>query len=219
VIIGSIVGAIVAIGAAFAIRASGQTPSTLLLAIGTVLLAAPLAYAGYHFLRSDELGGYTGIELLTRTAICSAVFAATWAVYYMLGLYFGHKTMADISVAEMAIFMGIMVGIGAFASFATLELEAGQAVLHYFLFFIVTFLLANTAGVTLGEPLANPDQKTQRQVVAPAKTPQSGTIPARGTTPTGTTPAGTAPAGTGTAPAGTTPAGTAPKPNAPNSKS
>src|SRR5262249_13886335 len=59
---------------AFLLR--GQKPeskSYLLLAAGAIVLGPPLAWAGYSFLRDDELEGYQGTNLALRSVACGLV--------------------------------------------------------------------------------------------------------------------------------------------------
>ena len=53
------------------------------------LLAPPLAFGGYTFLRDEELEPYRGLNLLIRATVCGTVYAALWAAYAFLpGLVF-----------------------------------------------------------------------------------------------------------------------------------
>lgn len=124
------------------------------LALGVVSLSYPVAWAGYAFLRDDELGGYFGKELAIRLGACSAFFALTWGLYWGLAFYLGNKSLAQVDGISFAIFLALMLGIGAFASLASLEMEFGQSLLHYALYLGITILLALTAGAEIAEPLS-----------------------------------------------------------------
>lgn len=145
-----------AIGAVLGLRLSGQPLMFWHLSLGAILLAPPVAMFGYTFLRDDDLEGYSGREYLIRLAICSVLFAATWLLYYLSGVYFEYKTLAEIPVMHMAVAMFVMIAIGTGISVSTFELEVGQSILHYLGYFLVSFLLAWGAGLALGEPLAAP---------------------------------------------------------------
>ncbi len=144
------------LGTAIGYRVSGTPPTTAILAIGAILLAPPIVMLGYTFFRDDELEGYEGQEYWIRTAICSALFAASWLIYVGLAYYFEHKTLAEVSPTFMAIFFAAMLGLGLTASLVTFELEVGQAALHYLVYFAACFILAMIMGVELAEPLASP---------------------------------------------------------------
>jgi hypothetical protein len=71
-----ILGAIVVVlGVAWMFRSPTGDVPTLLLVFGALALAPPLAWAGYTFLRDDELEPFRGRELWLRVGICSAVYA------------------------------------------------------------------------------------------------------------------------------------------------
>ena len=74
-------------------RAAGAIPRQECSAIsitilGSVLLGPPLAFAGYTFLRDDELEPYRGTEVLLRSLACGLVFAAIWGAYWFVFAYF-----------------------------------------------------------------------------------------------------------------------------------
>ena len=60
-----------------------------ILAGGAVLLGPLLAWAGYGFLRDQELEPHAGVTLWVRSAIAGAVFAVSWLVYMTLALQLG----------------------------------------------------------------------------------------------------------------------------------
>lgn len=154
VILGASLGSFSVLAIAFGLGLSGSEPPTVLLAIASVLLAAPLVILGYWFLQSDELEGFTGSQLFARCGIVSVVFAALWAVYAFVPAYvLGHESMADYGGLEMVIIIPIMIALGTLASVLALELEVTQGVLHYMLYLAVTFLLAWLAGTHLASPL------------------------------------------------------------------
>ncbi len=182
--IGIVSGVVLIFIAAIAIRftANGQ-PHPGLLALGSLLIAPPLVVAGYGFLRDSELAGYSGKELLVRGGICSIVFALTWGVYVLLSYYFDNKSVAETPAMQMAILIAIMVAMGTFTSLGALELEFGQAALHYLLYFVVTFVLCMIMGVALGEPLAGPKKGGVPPKVQPGKGNTGGANPSPAVTP------------------------------------
>ncbi|MGN6134443.1 MAG: hypothetical protein ACTHOU_08065 [Aureliella sp.] len=147
--------AVIALGVALLVRFSVAEPPTALLVLGTMLLAPPLVWAGYWFLRDDELEGFQGTELIVRCAIVSAVFAVTWALYALIPMYLGDfRSLAEIEVAYLLLVVPIMIILGSAASVLALELEAVQGALHYLLFFAVTLTLALLMGTQIAQPFA-----------------------------------------------------------------
>ncbi|MFO1065666.1 MAG: hypothetical protein U0892_17530 [Pirellulales bacterium] len=148
-------GVLVCLIVALAVRLGMSEPPVPLLVLGTILLAPPLSFGGYWFLHDDELEGYSGKELLVRGGIASLAFIVTWVLYWLIPLYvLGHNSLAELSSIEMVLIIPVMVILGTLVSLAALELEFGQALLHYFLYFAVTVTLALVMGAELAEPLA-----------------------------------------------------------------
>lgn len=141
--------------AAIATRVVAQTPPTWALALVAIALAYPLASVGYTFFKDDELGGYVGRERWIRLGICAGVFVATWGLYWFLAYYFGNRRLADVESFQMAILIGLMFAAGVTVSIAACELEAGQAFLHYAIYFVATLLLALIAGAELAQPFSS----------------------------------------------------------------
>lgn len=140
VLIGALVGGpIAALLGALVVRAMFErNPGTLILAIGALILAPPLVVGGYSFLRDQELEPHRGRAILLRGAICSIVYTLLWGFYVYLPPLAGLQTL---ELPHLAVLIPLMVGIGALAGFATLDLDFGSAAMHYGLYLIVTFLL------------------------------------------------------------------------------
>jgi drug/metabolite transporter (DMT)-like permease len=169
VIVGSALAALVAVGVAFGYRLNPTPPPAALLAAASILLAAPLVYAGYWFLRDDELQGFTGRELLVRCTICAVVFALGWAVYaWVPGFVADQQSLSETSALMMALMIGVMVALGATAAVLTLELEIGQGLLLHLMYLIITFALTWLSGTPLSEILPG---KLSRQQQAPINRP------------------------------------------------
>ncbi len=147
------------------LRFTTASPPAVILVVGAVALAIPIVLLLYRVLWDDELQGYEGNELWIRAGICSAVYAFTWGVYVLLTKYFGNDSTAENSFTEMGIYMAIMIAIGTLTAMAALELEAGQAALHYLGYFGTTLVLCFIMGVPLAEPL-----KRETAVKAPPPT-------------------------------------------------
>ncbi len=118
--------------------------------IGLILMAPPLVWAGYTFAREQELEAFTGSELRMRVLIVSAIFAALWLIYAFVPAYvFELNAANEMSFMVFGVTVAIMIGIGAFASAGTFELEFTGGLVLSGLYYIATIVLAVTAGVSL----------------------------------------------------------------------
>lgn len=157
VLLSSISGAILVLFVAVAIRLTGQTPPTALLAVSSLALAPPIIMVSYWALLSDEIEGFGWRELVVRALICSVVFAGLWALYAYLPRYLADRhSMAEITGLELAVYVPLMIAIGAATATIVMELEATQGMLLYLFYFAITFLLAWVSGVPMARPFADP---------------------------------------------------------------
>lgn len=140
-----IVGVIVALVVAFLFRSPEGDVPMLLLIVGAIALAPPLVWGGYAFLRDAELDSFRGKELLIRVAICSAVYAGLWG---LMTLVTGYLLGDDpLTVIHMVFIAPVMAGIGAFAAYASFDIEVGTAAIHYGLYLLVTVTLRLIMGL------------------------------------------------------------------------
>jgi len=75
---------VVVLGGALAVRflASGESGIPLpVLVVGAIALAPPLSWAGYAFLRNQELDSYHGMEMWGRVLGTSVLFAVLWLLF------------------------------------------------------------------------------------------------------------------------------------------
>ena len=117
---------------------------TYILAGGAVVLGPALAYAGYTFLRDDEMGAYVGSELLVRSLACGLVYAATWGIYLYVGYQvFGSEpySVTGLEIWQIGVLVGIVIGIGTFTAFVAFDFEPMNGFFHFALFFVATVLL------------------------------------------------------------------------------
>src|SRR6476659_421004 len=118
--------------------------------LGAVLLGPPLAFAGYTFLRDDELAPYRGKEVLLRSLACGLAYAAIWGAYWLVFAYwydFKPITGGAPNWTAVGIAVPIMIAIGSFAAQASLELELAMGSLHYALYLISAVLLRFIMGM------------------------------------------------------------------------
>jgi hypothetical protein len=109
----------------------------LITSLGAILLGPPLAFAGYTFLRDDELEPYRGTQILIRSLACGAVYGAIWGIFWLVFLYLNVTPTWPM----MAAVIPVMVGIGAVASQASLDFELGTGALHYAMYLASTVIL------------------------------------------------------------------------------
>ena len=119
-------------------KAAKDFPQVLLI-FSAMLLGPPLAWAGYSFLRDDELEPYRGRSLWLRVSACGLVYAALWGVYWgvkMSPLLDGRAPQAFELICIIPFFFA-----GGCAAFVSLDLSYGNGLLHYGLYLLVTVLL------------------------------------------------------------------------------
>jgi hypothetical protein len=118
--------------------------------LGAVLLGPPLAWAGYTFLRDDELEGYHGTSSAIRSLVCGLVYALLWGVYLFVGqqLFGADAFTKGLEIYEMLILGGLALGIGTGAAYVSFDLDPGSAFFHAALYFAVTVLLRLVAGLS-----------------------------------------------------------------------
>ncbi len=119
------------------------------LAGGAAILGPPLAYAGYTFLHDDEAGVYEGSAVLVRSLSCGLVYALLWGVYMYVGWnVFGDDAFkTGLEMVQMAILIGIALGLGTFAAYVTFDLEPITAFFHCALYFLLTVGLRFVMGL------------------------------------------------------------------------
>ncbi len=144
-------GALLAIAVAWLVgtQYADQGVPTWFLAVGAMLLGPPMAYAGYAFLRDDELGVYEGTAVLVRSLSCGLVYALLWGVYMYVGWnVFGEEAFkTGLEMVQLAILAGIACGLGTFAAFVSFDLEPITAFFHFALYFLVTIGLRFVMGL------------------------------------------------------------------------
>jgi hypothetical protein len=120
----------------------GPVPIPITIA-GSILLGPLLAFAGYTFLRDDELAPYRGTEVLLRSLACGLAFAAIWGAYWFVFAYLNPRPPAgwQPNWQVMAVVVPVMVALGAVASQASFEFELTTGALHYAMYLAVTVLL------------------------------------------------------------------------------
>jgi len=122
----------------------GEVP-TILLIVGAFGLAPPLAWAGYAFLRDDEFEPFQGRELWVRVGACSLVYALLWGLIPLIAGY--GLRLEELELIHMAFIAPVLIGLGAFTAYVSLDFDFGMGALHYGLYLTVTVLLRLILGL------------------------------------------------------------------------
>ncbi|QDU30149.1 hypothetical protein ETAA8_52680 [Anatilimnocola aggregata] len=147
-IIGIVASVFVVLLLAFLLRLGfpgGKVPLVILIT-GSVLLAPPLSFAAYTFLRDDELAPFTRQELLLRLIAPSVVYPLIWGLYWFVFTYLDINPAGNGLMLVFAI--PVVIVIGAVCAQASLELEFGAAALHYTVYLATTVLLRLILGMS-----------------------------------------------------------------------
>jgi hypothetical protein len=136
--------------AALVLRGSiGDDLKTFATIAGAVILGPPVAWAGYTFLRDDELEGYQGTPLLIRSVICGLVYALLWGVYWFVGwqLFGPDAFTKGMEIWQMVALLAPILCVGAGAAYVSFDLEPGNGFFHCAMYFAITVLLRLVAGM------------------------------------------------------------------------
>jgi len=112
--------------------------------LGAILFAPPLTLGGYTFLRSDELEPYTGKDLLIRVLACAGSYAFLWGAYWFVSSQLG-----PFNITQLVFILPPLVFSGAFAAYASLDLDYMIGVVHYGFYLLVTGGLALFIGIEM----------------------------------------------------------------------
>jgi len=124
-----------------------QEVPLLILTLGAIVLAPPIALGGYSFLRDDELEPYRDMPLYIRSAICGILYALIWGI---LALMIGYLFPEDpvLTTPALTFVVPAMIAAGAFCANVCLDLTFGSGIFHYGLYLLVTVLLRLMLGLT-----------------------------------------------------------------------
>jgi len=115
------------------------------------LLGPPLAWAGYSFLRDDELEAYEGMAVAIRSVACGLVYALLWWVYMFVGqqLWGPESFTKGLEIWQIFALLIPMLGIGTGAAYVAFDLEPGSGFFHAAMYFATTVVLRLVAGMTV----------------------------------------------------------------------
>jgi len=136
---------------ALVLRGMQDQPDTLMSVLGAILLGPPLAWAGYTFLRDDELEAYQGMELAIRSVGCGLVYALLWGVYMFVGgqLWGADAFTKGLEIWQMFALVIPLLAVGAGAAYVALDLEPGSGFFHVAMYFATTVILRLVAGMSV----------------------------------------------------------------------
>lgn len=158
-IVASIIGFLMA---ALVIRMMIEDPAAFpnwLLGLSAFLIAPPLVYVAYAFLRDQELDPFRGQEIWVRVLICSAIYAIAWAAMPLAAFAFDDKYEIGSYIAAGI----VMFAIGGTAGMFTFDLDFVMGTVHYGLY-LGTCLLGRW--IALGEIL--PTNPVDEKIAPPA---------------------------------------------------
>lgn len=130
----------------------GPTSLTYVLVGGAALLGPALAYAGYFFLRDDELAAFQGVDLLVRSIGCGLAYAAMWGLYWYLGYQvFGSEAYGQegLEIYQIGMLVAVAVALGTGAAFVAFDFEPITGFFHFALYFGATVLLRAVMGLDM----------------------------------------------------------------------
>ena len=90
------------------------------------LIAPPIVFGAYTFLRDQDLGSFVGKELWVRVLVCSVIYAALWLLMPIAKYAFDGYEMGSWGSA-----IGGMIAIGAATSMLTLDLDYFMGIVHF----------------------------------------------------------------------------------------
>lgn len=137
---------VVVLGGALAVRflASSEAGIPLpVLVVGAIALAPPLSWAGYAFLRNQELDSYHGMEMWGRVIGTSLVFAVLW-LFFPAVLYALNADEYTYGVSG-SVLLGILAAGGGVAMVAW-DHDYLIGCVHYGLYLLVCLILRAVAG-------------------------------------------------------------------------
>lgn len=149
------------LAAAFVMRMMIEDKSEFpiwLLGVSALLIAPPLVYVAYSFLREQDLDSFLGQELWARVGICSAVYALTWVAMPLAAFAFNDSyEVGSYVTAGVA-----MLGIGGVTGMFCFDFDYLMGSVHYGLYLGICLLGRWLAGIGI-LPLNAPQES-----VAPA---------------------------------------------------
>lgn len=131
--------------AALMLRMVYETPDdvpTWMLWVGAFGLAIPVTFAGYTFLRDQELGSFLGRDLWLRVIGCASVYALLWLLIPLMNYAF-----VDMGKTGAFVAIGIMLASGAGVGMLAFDFDYLVGLLHCGMYVACSLLCRFTAGL------------------------------------------------------------------------
>jgi hypothetical protein len=128
---------------AIVLRFAARPVSPWITGLGAIVLAPALAFAGYAFLRDDELEPYRGRDVWLRVGLCTLVYPLLWGAYWLVFGYLG----IEPQLLYLLFVIPAVIAIGAVTAIAAFDFDFGPAAMHYSLYLIATLLLRLLMGM------------------------------------------------------------------------
>ncbi len=104
--------------------------------IGVFLVAFPLSLFGYQVMRDHEsIFVMTGVDLYRQVGICALIYAVLWIVFECVAWYM----RAD--EVFIWLYFAAFAFLSMLAAHAVLDINFGNAVMHYLVFFVAILIL------------------------------------------------------------------------------
>lgn len=104
--------------------------------IGLVLIAFPISLFGYQVLRDrEELFVLAGLDLYKQAGYCAGIYVALWFLFEIILWYTGAGQWA------VWIYFIPIACLGMLATHAILDINVGNALLHYLIFAVTVIFL------------------------------------------------------------------------------
>ena len=133
-----------------------------MLAVGAVILAPAVVFAGYTFLRDQELASFRGRELWLRVLACAAVYAVTWLAMPLMHFAFSN----EYHLTSWGVALAIMIGVGTATAALVLELDYLMGILHYGMYLVICIALRWIAGAGPLPGMLEAEAATEEEVAA-----------------------------------------------------
>ena len=130
--------------------------------VGAFGLAIPVVFAGYTFLRDQELGPFLGKDLWMRVIGCASVYALLWLLVPLMNYAF-----VDMGKTGAFVAIGIMLAAGAGVGMLAFDFDYLIGLLHCGMYLACSLLCRFTAGLdTIPAPVLPARPSTEPQVNA-----------------------------------------------------